>query len=125
MKRERLVWFAAGAGVSSLTFALAALAFAERPNPVPMLAIEERIDRLLALNDRELRETGPLNGRLIHRCRAKAFEMDSIEIDGGGQARVPITEESLPVINCILMEGMQDDFQMSVTYSPQPRLNWR
>ena len=94
MKRERLIWFAAGAGASSLAFVLATFAVAERPKRVPMLAVDERVDRLLALGEDEIRGAGALNGRLLHHCGARAFEIDSIVPDGGGQARVAITSDN-------------------------------
>jgi hypothetical protein len=122
MKREHLIWFAAGAAASSLAFVLATIAVAARPVQVPLLAVEERVDHLAALTESEWRDVGALNGKLIHQCGARASEMDSITPDGGGQARVPITLENSPAINCIIREGAKQGFHLSVIYSPKLRV---
>jgi hypothetical protein len=118
MRRERLVWFAAGAAVSGFVSILVQLIVDEPPQLIPMLAVEERIEESLELGEDEWRQTVPLNARLMHGCGARAFEVDSIFPDGGGQARVPIASENRAVIDCILKEGIEQDFEMSVLFSP-------
>jgi hypothetical protein len=85
---------------------------ANEPEPGPFLMVEDRLDRLVEMDDPS--EVATLGGKMLRECGAQTFEMESVGIDYGGYALLPLSNENAPSFRCVFRRSAREGFALDV-----------
>lgn len=102
MKRDRLVWFAAGAAISAFASIGASLLVASSKEPKWILRLDENGQSLL----------GPEKGakwrgaEIARNCGVRSFKMTpAAGADGKDGTEIPLSKENNPSLGCVIEEA--------------------
>lgn len=122
MKRERFVWFAAGAACSAIAAIGAAFALQSPPQEQGwFLRVAEEVQSL-----RDGRTAAVWRGAEIARdCGAQSFEtMPGVGSDQTDATRIPLTRENNPSLGCIVEQARDAELWIGVQQEPLNASPW-
>ena len=116
MRRDKLIWFAAGAGLSALCSVAVAL-FVERPvsaAEVPILVVYDV--GITPEQDEHFNEIVSTSGQMLHACGVNNFDLDAqLNVtDSSPRSMVPLTSENEPALDCVLRSARDGGFEYHI-----------
>ena len=121
MRRQKLVWFAAGLACSALVTMIAALALRHQP---PERGWYLRVaEKSQSLSDG--RDSAEWRGAEIARdCGAQNFEMiPAFGADGVDGTRIPLTRANNPALGCVVERAREAELWIGVDLEPLRTIN--